>query len=77
MMTATPRTHVEMERRLIAFIPHSNDAGLDVLTCTASEVLRHGTGICFAKSHFLRRELRGTKEAQGVAFFRRNPLCTV
>jgi transglutaminase-like putative cysteine protease len=39
-------------------IPHSNDVGLDVVTCTASEVLRHGTGICFAKSHLLAALLR-------------------
>ena len=27
-------------------IPHSNDAGIEMVTCTASEVLHHGTGIC-------------------------------
>ena len=30
-------------------IPHSNDAGLDIVTCTASEVLYYGTGVCFLK----------------------------
>lgn len=34
-------------------IPHTDDAGLEIVTCTASEVLHHGTGICFAKSHLL------------------------
>lgn len=31
-------------------IPHSNDAGLEIVTCTASEVLHHGTGICLQKA---------------------------
>jgi hypothetical protein len=30
-------------------IPHSYDVDTDIVTCTASEVLQHGTGICFAK----------------------------
>jgi transglutaminase-like putative cysteine protease len=34
-------------------IPHSRDIGSDVVTCSASEVLNRGTGICFAKSHLL------------------------
>jgi hypothetical protein len=32
-------------------IPHSHDIGIDVVTCSASEVLRERTGICYAKSH--------------------------
>lgn len=39
-------------------IAHSADAGEDELTCTASEVLRAGHGICFAKSHLLAALLR-------------------
>ena len=39
-------------------ISHSDDAGLDIVTCAASEVLHHGTGICFAKSHLLAALLR-------------------
>ena len=30
-------------------IPHSKDAGHEIVTCRASEVLRHRTGICYAK----------------------------
>jgi len=30
-------------------IPHSKDIGTDVVTCSASEVLHYGTGICYAK----------------------------
>lgn len=49
-------------------IPHSNDAGLDILTCTASEVLRHGTGICFAKSHLLAAFLRAAGIPAGFCY---------
>lgn len=49
-------------------IPHSNDAGLDILTCTASEVLRYGTGICFAKSHLLAALLRAVDIPAGFCY---------
>ncbi|MDE7204468.1 MAG: transglutaminase-like domain-containing protein [Lachnospiraceae bacterium] len=39
-------------------ISHSADIGEDVITCTASEVLKAGHGICFAKSHLLAALLR-------------------
>ena len=39
-------------------ISHSTDAGEDIITCTASEVLSAGHGICFAKSHLLAALLR-------------------
>lgn len=39
-------------------IAHSADAGEDALICAASEVLRAGHGICFAKSHLLAALLR-------------------
>lgn len=49
-------------------IPHSNDADLDILTCTASEVLRTGTGICFAKSHLLAALLRAVAIPAGFCY---------
>jgi transglutaminase-like putative cysteine protease len=49
-------------------IPHSNDAGLDIVTCTASEVLYHGTGICFAKSHLLAALLRAADIPAGFCY---------
>lgn len=49
-------------------IPHSHDAGLDIVTCTASEVLRHGTGICFAKSHLLAALLRAVHIPAGFCY---------
>lgn len=49
-------------------IPHSNDAGLDIVTCSASEVLHHGTGICFAKSHLLAALLRAVNIPAGFCY---------
>ncbi|MBT5954458.1 transglutaminase domain-containing protein [bacterium] len=34
-------------------IPHTKDIQSDVVTCTATQVLKAGTGICTAKSHLL------------------------
>lgn len=39
-------------------ISHSADINEDMLTCSASEVLAEGHGICFAKSHLLAALLR-------------------
>jgi len=39
-------------------IKHSVDFNLDIVTVKASEVLRHGSGFCFAKSHLLAALLR-------------------
>ena len=49
-------------------IRHSNDAGLDIVTCTASEVLRHGTGVCFSKSHLLAALLRAVSIPAGFCY---------
>ena len=55
-------------------IPHSRDINSDVVTCSASEVLNRGTGICFAKSHLLAAMLRSARIPAGFCFqvFRRN-----
>lgn len=39
-------------------ISHSADINEDIITCTASEVLKAGHGICFSKSHLLAALLR-------------------
>ncbi len=49
-------------------IPHTNDAGLDIVTCTASEVLRARTGICFSKSHLLAALLRAVGIPAGFCY---------
>ena len=56
-------------------IPHSADADSDMVTCTASEVLEHETGICFAKSHLLAALLRAVNIPAGFCYqvLRRDP----
>lgn len=56
-------------------IPHSYDVDTDIVTCTASEVLQHGTGICFAKSHLLAALLRSVNIPAGFCYqvLRRDP----
>jgi len=49
-------------------ISHSDDAGLEIVTCSASEVLHHGTGICFAKSHLLAALLRAVNIPAGFCY---------
>lgn len=39
-------------------VSHSADINEEIITCTASEVLEAGHGICFAKSHLLAALLR-------------------
>jgi len=39
-------------------IKHSNDYKLNPITCKASDVLKHKTGYCYAKSHLLAALLR-------------------
>ena len=38
--------------------PHSYDIGAEEVSVSASDVIRHGHGICFAKSHLLAAVLR-------------------
>lgn len=39
-------------------VRHSSDAQLPTVTCTASDVLKHRVGFCYAKSHLLAALLR-------------------
>jgi len=61
-------------RRLFEFvrdeISHSIDAGLDVVTCNASHVLREGTGLCYAKCHLLVALLRSRGIPAGFGYQR-------
>lgn len=63
---------VDKARRLYEWvrdeIPHSHDAGHETVTCAASEVLRHRTGICFAKSHLLAALLRAVGIPAGFCY---------
>jgi transglutaminase-like putative cysteine protease len=51
-------------------ITHSVDAGATVVTCAASEVLRTGTGYCYAKSHLLAAVLRANGIPAGLCYQR-------
>ena len=51
-------------------IRHSWDYRLNPVTCKASDVLRHGTGFCFAKSHLLAALLRANGIPAGLCYQR-------
>jgi transglutaminase-like putative cysteine protease len=51
-------------------IRHSMDAGDEVVTCAASEVLARGTGFCYAKSHLLAALLRANGIPTGFCYQR-------
>ncbi|RJF97943.1 transglutaminase-like domain-containing protein [Noviherbaspirillum saxi] len=62
-------------------IKHSWDYRLNPVTCTASDVLMHGTGYCYAKSHLLAALLRANGIPAGLCYQRltiaddRPPFC--
>lgn len=49
-------------------ISHSADINEDIITCTASEVLKAGHGICFPKSHLLAALLRCKSVLAGFCY---------
>ncbi len=49
-------------------VAHSADAGHETVTCRASEVLRHKTGICYAKAHLLSAMLRAVGIPSGLCY---------
>jgi len=51
-------------------IHHSGDYKDDITTVTASEVLKHGTGWCYAKAHLLAALLRAHDIPTGFAYQR-------
>ncbi|MGH8810303.1 MAG: transglutaminase-like domain-containing protein [Noviherbaspirillum sp.] len=51
-------------------IKHSWDYKLDPVTCAASDVLLHGTGYCYAKSHLLAALLRANGIPTGLCYQR-------
>jgi len=51
-------------------INHSWDYKQNPVTCKASDVLKHGTGYCFAKSHLLAALLRANKIPAGLCYQR-------
>lgn len=74
----------EVARRCFEFvrdsIKHSWDFKLNPVTCKASDVLIHGTGYCYAKSHLLAALLRANGIPAGLCYQRltitnRPPYC--
>jgi len=51
-------------------IKHSSDYKLNPITCKASDVLAHGTGYCYAKSHLLAALLRANGIPAGLCYQR-------
>lgn len=51
-------------------IKHSWDYKLNPVTCTASDVLKYGTGYCYAKSHLLAALLRANDIPAGLCYQR-------
>lgn len=51
-------------------IGHSGDIQTDIVTCSASDVLREQTGWCFAKSHLLAALLRANGIPTGLCYQR-------
>jgi len=51
-------------------IKHSWDYRMNPVTCSASEVLIHGTGYCYAKSHLLAALLRANAISAGLCYQR-------
>ncbi|WP_333196517.1 transglutaminase family protein [Microcoleus sp. S28C3] len=51
-------------------IRHSYDYQMSPVTCTASDVLQHKTGYCYAKSHLLAALLRANEIPAGLCYQR-------
>ena len=64
----------EITRKCFEFvrdeIKHSWDYKLNPVTCKASDVLNHGTGYCYAKSHLLAALLRANSIPAGMCYQR-------
>ncbi|MGD0518520.1 MAG: transglutaminase family protein [Thermoguttaceae bacterium] len=67
-------TEEQLVKRCFEFvrdsIKHSLDFNLNPVTCSASEVLLHGTGFCYAKSHLLAALLRANGIPAGLCYQR-------
>jgi len=72
VLTAGAAADVDKAKRLYEWvrdeISHSADAGHETVTCRASDVLRHRTGICYAKAHLLSAMLRAVGIPSGLCY---------
>lgn len=73
-LAAGAASPLEVARRCFEFvrdeIRHSVDYQLNPVTCKASDVLRHQTGYCYAKSHLLAALLRANGIPAGLCYQR-------
>jgi len=74
VLRADLRDPTEIARRAFEWvrdeIRHSGDFGLTPVTVAASEVLAHGSGFCYAKSHLLAALLRANGLPAGLCYQR-------
>lgn len=67
-------TELDLVNRSFQFvrdqIKHSWDARINIVTCRASEVIKYGTGYCYAKSHLLAALLRANGIPTGLCYQR-------
>ncbi len=68
------RSDLEIARNCFTYvrdkIRHTGDHKEKITTCRASEVLKHKTGWCYAKSHLLAALLRANKIPAGLCYQR-------
>ena len=73
-LAAGAASELELVERCFSFvrdeIKHSVDYKLNPVTCKASDVLKHRTGYCFAKSHLLAALLRANGIPAGLCYQR-------
>ena len=73
-LAAESSGELDCARRCFEFvrdrIRHSSDYRLNPVTCKASDVLQHGTGYCYAKSHLLAALLRANGIPAGLCYQR-------
>lgn len=73
-LTSGLSKHEDIARACFEFvrdeIKHSWDFKLNPVTCKASDVLKHGTGYCYAKSHLLAALLRVNGIPTGLCYQR-------
>lgn len=84
-LTQGCQTDLETTQRCFEFVrdevKHSGDFKLNPVTIRASDVLTHGTGYCYAKSHLLAALLRSKGIPTGLCYQRlavnpgRGPFC--
>lgn len=67
-------SEIDVARNCFLFVRdqicHSLDFKLNPISCKASEVLKYGTGYCYAKSHLLAALLRANKIPAGLCYQR-------